>query len=478
MKEKSIKTNALLNSLKQVSAVVFPLISIPYVTRILGTENYGKVSFANSIVNYFLLFAALGITNYTAREGAPLRKDKQKFEAFASQIFTINVISTLISYAGLFCLLLIPQLRTYRTLILIQSLSIAFTTLGADWINTIFEDFGYIAIRYVIAQAAALAAMFAFVRTKEDYLIYAGIMVLANSGVNLLNIWYIKRYVRLHLTRHLQLRIHLKPLLMLLANSLAITIYINSDVTILGFFAGDHQVGVYSLASRIYLTVKQVLNAVIVVAVPRLSVLYTEDRERYQSLLNKILNYIVTILMPVLVGLFMLSKETMTLAGGEAYAEGYHSLQILSIALLFAVLGCFFSNCILLPAKKDQWFLKSTLTGAIVNIVLNFAAIPLLGINGAALTTVIGEMTVCTMVFIAGRQITGCHMEAAAIRATAAGCAGIVIVCLLCRLLTDHILLYAGSAIVLSAAVYALFLLTLNRTMFMDLFGRFKPGRH
>ncbi len=464
MKEKSIKWNALLNSIKQICAIIFPLITIPYVTRVLGSENYGKVNFANSVVSYFALIAALGIVNYTVREAAPFRNDRKKITQFANEIFSINILSSILAYGLLFVALFIPKLAQYKHLCLIFSFSILFTTVGADWINTVYEDFGYITLRYIVAQILALAALFLFVRKKEDFIAYAIIMLMANTGANLFNIWHIRRYVHLRFTRKLNLKKHFKPLMLLFANAVAITIYINSDTVILGFVKGDASVGVYTLASRIYIAVKQVLNAVIVVVVPRLSMfLNNQDQEQFQKLLDNLLNFLVCMLLPALIGLFMISDMAMSLAGGVEYAEGYHALQILSLALFSAVLACFYSNCILLPAKKDSMFLKSTIAGAGVNIVLNFIAIPLLDYNGAALTTLLGETTVLLMVYFASRKITVCHLKRASIISTVLSCIIIVGICLGCKSLISSPGYAMLGCIIFSCIAYVVIMMLLNR---------------
>lgn len=215
MKTKSLKINTVLNVIKQLCSVLFPLITIPYVTRILQATNYGKVNFGSSIVSYFTLIAAFGITNYSIREGGQIRNDKEKFAKFANEIFTINLLSTCIAYSGLILVLFIsPKIRSYSILILIQSITIILSTLGANWINTIFEDYLFITLRYIVMQVVSLVLLFLFVHTPDDYIIYAVINIIATAGGNLLNIPYIRKYVRLKLTFR-DLKKHLVPLVLL-----------------------------------------------------------------------------------------------------------------------------------------------------------------------------------------------------------------------------------------------------------------------
>ena len=141
-KKNSLKVNATLNIIKQVCAIIFPLITFPYVSRTLGVDMYGKINFSNSIVSYITLIAGLGVSSYAIREGARIRDDKVKFERFSNEVFSINIVSTIFSYIVLFFLILLwNKLDSYKSLILILSINVLLTTLGTDWINTVYEDF-------------------------------------------------------------------------------------------------------------------------------------------------------------------------------------------------------------------------------------------------------------------------------------------------------------------------------------------------
>ena len=177
MAEKSIKRNTVYNAIKTLSSIIFPLITFPYISRVLLPENVGKINFGLSIVSYFTLIATLGITTYAVRECSAVRDDKEKLSDIASQIFSINIVTTIIAYVALaVTLLAYNKLENYRLLIVIQSLTIAATTLGADWLNTAMEDFRYITVRTVAFQFVSLVLMFVFVHKPEHYMRYAVII--------------------------------------------------------------------------------------------------------------------------------------------------------------------------------------------------------------------------------------------------------------------------------------------------------------
>ncbi len=398
---KSIKTNAVLNIIQNICKVVFPLVTLPYASRVLQATNYGRVSFGNSIVRYFILLSALGIATYAQREAPAFRDDKRKFTSFANEVFSINVYATIFSYVVLIVLLMISyKLKDYTMLILIQSTAILLTTLGADWVNVIYEDYFFITIRYLLMQCIALVALFLFVKTPSDYYIYALINVIATAGGNLLNIFYIRRYVHFRLVYPRMCIQHMKPILLLFCVSITTVIYVSSDITILGYFMTDADVGVYTMAANIYSVVKQVISAVIVVSIPRMAYYLGNNRsQEYVELAKKVLNTLISLLLPAIVGLAFLSHDVLNVMGGSEYLDGQSTLILLAIALLFAIMAGFYANGYLLLVKKDNVYLFATTFSALINIALNFVLIPKVGIVGAAITTILAEvsMTVIAM---------------------------------------------------------------------------------
>ena len=161
MRRKSLGINALLNSLQSLLNLVFPLITFPYISRTLSVDGIGKYNFASSIVSYFLLIAALGISTYAVREGAKLRSNRKEFSKFASNVFTLNLMSMLFSYSLLFITMLaVSSLHKYDLAILIFSIQIFFTTIGTEWVYIIFEEYGYITSRNIVFKIFSIIMLF------------------------------------------------------------------------------------------------------------------------------------------------------------------------------------------------------------------------------------------------------------------------------------------------------------------------------
>lgn len=399
--QKSLKVNSVLNILKSVSSIIFPLIAFPYVSRVLGPLNLGKVNFGNAFVGYFSLIATLGVTTYAIRECSAVRENKRKLETVASEIFSINVITTLIAYILLILsLLLFRKLDVYRNLIIIQSSAILFTTWGADWINSVMEDFKYITIRTMLFQALSLIAMFIFVRNESDYFQYATISVIASSGANLANVLYRRKYCTIRLTRTMRWRVHFRPIIMLFVMIMAQTIFSNADITMLGLMQGDYAVGIYTTAQKIKNIVSQIVSSLCWVMMPRMSLYFAQgDWERINAMLKKVLSVMVTIGFPCIAGCSVLSGDIVTIVGGEQYADAALPLIILMLSFVADIFGgAFLGNMVCLPAKQEGIFMRACCVAAVVNVITNYLLIPWGGVSAAALTS--GGATVLITVWL------------------------------------------------------------------------------
>lgn len=188
-KKKSLGLNGILNGLRSALNLIFPLVTFPYVTRVLSVNSIGAYNFSSTYVGYFILLAGLGISTYAVREGAKYRDNRKKLSEFASEIFSVNLWSTITSYMLLFLSLCIfKSLKPYLIFILIFSIQIFFTTIGIEWIYIINEDYTYITVRSIIFKLISIVLLFTLVRSKNDYLWYVGITVFSGVGSNLLRL--------------------------------------------------------------------------------------------------------------------------------------------------------------------------------------------------------------------------------------------------------------------------------------------------
>ena len=400
-KRKLLKVNAVLNIVKQCCAIIFPLISFPYVSRILGVEAYGKVNFGSSIISYISLLAGLGVSSYAIREGARIRDDKEKFKKFADEVFSINIVSTAIAYMLLILIVLFwGKLKQYKFLIMILSMTVLLTTLGTDWVNAVYEDFMYLTVRYVLCQSLSVIAVLAFVKSSRDIALYAFFSNLGTILANILNLFYIRKklHININFTFHMNPKKHLQPIILLFGNMISSMIYLYSDTTMLGILVGDAAVGYYTVASKIYSLIKQLINAVSTVLTPRLSYDFKNRTvEKSNSNINDVLGALSIVVFPIAIGMICMGRQIVLVIAGEEYVEVYFALCLLSVALVFSTYACIFISVIMLAQRKDKEILVASALSAIVNIILNLILIPRYSYYAAAFTTLLSEILMLLM---------------------------------------------------------------------------------
>ena len=411
MKKKSLNINIILTVIKTGVSLLFPLVTFPYVTRVLSPSGIGEYNYSNSIITYFTLIAGLGINTYAIREGAKIREDKKKFDMFANEMLSLNIISTVASYLILFaCFALFQEFRNHKVSLLIFSALIIFKTIGVEWLFSIYEDYFYITIRSLAFQALSVICLFLFVKTKEDVYPYIAINVLSNVGSNIFNLVYSRKYFRIRPTFSKKIWKHIVPVLVIFSTTLSTMIYVNSDTTMLGWMRGTEQVGYYAVAGKMYNIIKSTLNAIVPVFMARLSFQFDNDRKAYNDTFSYAFNLLTIITIPLAVGSLFYSDTIIMLLSGREYLQASAGMKLLFVSLIFASLGNLYSSGGILQAGKEKWMLVATIVGACVNILANFYFIPLIGCTGAALTTLVTEVIVFVILFICYQKYVGCSV--------------------------------------------------------------------
>lgn len=405
-RKKSLKLNFIMNAVLTMSSFLFPLISFPYVSRILLEVGTGKVSFATSLISYFLMIAQLGIPTYGVRACAKVRDDKRALTKTAHELLIINLVMTAISYGALFlALIFVPRLREERTLYLIVSLNIIFNTIGMEWLYKALEQYTYITVRSIIFKLVALVATFALVHSQEDYVIYGAITILASSASNIMNFFHARRYISLRPMGGYEFRPHLKAVAIFFAMACASTVYTNLDTVMLGFMDTDAAVGYYNAAVRIKSILVSIVTSLGTVLLPRVSYYVQHGRmEEFRKVTRKALNFVFVAALPLMLYFILFAKQGIFLLSGQRYAGAILPMQIIMPTLLFIGLSNVLGIQILTPMGKETVVLWSIVAGAVVDVALNTVLIPVFGPSGAAAGTTVAEFVVLLVQFIVLRR--------------------------------------------------------------------------
>lgn len=399
-KQKSISINLIANGIKTLMSVLFPLITFPYASRVLGAAGIGKVNYATSIISYFSMFAALGISTYAIREGARIRDDKEKFSKFAKEMLNINLFTTLIAYGVLLIFLCLPILKNYKTLLIILSGTIVFTTIGMEWLFVIKEEYAYITKRAILFQFLSLILLFLLVRSKEDYGWYAALTVISSGGSAIWNLVYSRKLVNWRQKITPEYKKHLKPIFLIFGTSIASSIYMTMDTTMLGAMSGDKATGIYTAAVKINTVVSTLIGTISSTILPRVSYYIGNGlKKEYEKLMQSSMDLLMMIAMPVAIGMMCTSDILILLFSGAEFLPGSTAAKILSAKVVIAAINRVLAYQICIPYKRDKEVLLSTSGGALFNLIANAALIPIWGVNGASIATFFSEVVVFIILF-------------------------------------------------------------------------------
>lgn len=478
--QSSLKKNAALNMIRTVMSLIFPLITFPYTSRVLGPVYIGKVSFSQSVVSYFSLVAALGISTYAVREVAKVRNDRTRLSKFIMEMLSINLVSTAAAYILLaVAFFLVPQLSEYRKLLCISGASILFTTLGMDYLYTALEEFRYITVRSIAFQILSLVLLFAFVRSKDDYLKYAAVSVVSGAGSNVLNFLHARKFVDFRLLKgtKIELKKHLKPVFTLFAMSAAVSIYTVLDTTMLGFLKGDEAVGIYTAATKINRMVVMMITSATAVLLPRLSYYAGRDESEFFRLSNKAVQFVVMFSVPCAAGLFILAEPVVLLFSGNSYLPAVPVMKIMNAVVVLIALSNVIGIQIFMSAGKEKITLFSVVVGSAVNFTINLVLIPRFGAAGAAVGTVAAEFSVTAVqLAFAGKYLSRRNLVHHSVKVVIAALSMSLCVFGLCVVLKPFTMKIIFG-IFFGAVSYALCLFLLKDSLFtelsMQLSGRF-----
>lgn len=393
----SVKYNFIMNIILKISAFIFPLITLPYITRTLGAVGNGKVAFASSVITYFSMFAQLGIPTYGIRACAKCRDNQDKLTQTVQELLLINIVAVVIAYLALIvCELSIPKLQEESGLILINSITLILNMVGMEWLYQAIEQYQYITIRNLFFKIVSIVPMFVFVHDPNDYIIYGAISVVSAGGSNVLNLLHSRKFLahRTFIGKY-NLRQHLKPIFVFFALSIAVSIYTSMDTVMLGFMSNDKEVAYYALATKLKMILALTVSALGPVLLPRMTYCLNNGQYcEFKSYIAKSLHFVILASIPSVVYFAIMTPEVIDFLGGAEYQPATICMQVITLAVVPLGIGNVACSQVLTPLGKEILTMYSTICGAVINFIANAILIPKLGAVGAAVATVLAESIV------------------------------------------------------------------------------------
>lgn len=397
--------NFIMNIILTVSQVIFPLITFRYVAEILHPAGTGIVGFATSVVAYFALFAQLGIPTYGVRATAQVRDDKEELSRVVQELVIINlVMSALVYLVFAASLLVVPKFAENRALMIVTSTTIIFNAIGMEWLYKGLEQYSYITMRSIAFKFVAVILMFLMIKNENDTVMYAAISIFAGSASNILNLFHARKYIIMRPVGKYRFGRHMKPIIVFFAMSCATTIYTNLDTVMLGFMKSDTDVGYYNAAVKIKSVLLGVVTSLGTVLLPRASY-YVEQKlmDEFYRVAKKAIHFVFLISFPMTVYFMFFAKEGIFFLSGDAYGGSIVPMQIIMPTLVLIGLTNIMGIQMLVPLGGEKIVLYSEIVGAVVDLILNTILIPNMASAGAAIGTLVAEIAVFLVQYVALR---------------------------------------------------------------------------
>lgn len=404
MSKKSVAKNYIYNVLYEILAIIIPLITTPYLSRVLGAEKIGIYSYTISITTYFILFGSLGISMYGKREIAYVQDNKSKRSIIFWEIFLLKCITlslSMIIFYFSFCIN-----GTYNIYYKILLLEIIGNIIDISWYFQGLEEFKKTVIRNTIVKVISVVSIFLFVKTQNDLFKYFLIYVCSTLFGNLTLWFYMPKYSeKIHLNK-LDIKKHIKPTIMLFIPQIATQIYTVLDKTMIGTIVLDKsEVGYYEQAQKIVKLLMTLATSLGTVMMPRIASTYAKgDKDKVKQYMNKSFAFIMMLAFPLMLGLISISPKFVPIFYGKGFEKVTPLLCIISPIIVAIGLSNVIGTQYLLPTKQQTKYTISVVIGAIVNFILNIIFINKWASLGASLATVLAEITVTTTQFILVRK--------------------------------------------------------------------------
>lgn len=392
----SISVNYFMNTVLTLSSILFPLISFPYVSRVLGPEGVGRVSFAMSFISYFAMLAQLGIPTYGIRECAKLRDNKENLSGFVKEILVLNSITGIISYSAfLVCVFSIDRLKNEKILFLVMSSFILFNSIGMEWMYKGLEEYSYITIRSVIFKLIAFVGMFLIIQSEADVMAYGLLTIFASVGSNIFNLFRAKKYVSFRSAKIGNFKRHIKPIMVFFLLSIATTIYTNLDNVMLGFITNDTEVGFYTSAVKVKAALVGIVTSLGAVLLPRASYYVEKNNSiEFRRISEKALSFTFVIAIPLAAFFSLAAEPCILVLSGIEYYKSISSMIVLMPTVLLIGISNVLGLQILVPLGREKIVFVSVLTGAFIDFLINVLLIPKFGSLGASIGTTVAEFFV------------------------------------------------------------------------------------
>ena len=398
MKNKSIIKNYIYNLVYEIVALIVPLITTPYVSRILGADGIGIYSYTLSIITYFILFGKIGFQTYGQLQAAELRDDKYKLSKMFWEIAIARILTMTVSLFFFSIVIIIDKKNSIYYLLLLTLYAANY--LDFTWFLQGIEEFKKTVLRNIFVKIITLILIFVLVKNKSDLYLYFIIVQGSVLFGNILLIPFLKKYIIPIKTKDLQILKHIKKSLPYFIPTIATTIYLSIDKSMIGWFTkSSFENGYYEQAHKIEQVAVTLLTSLSIVVMPRMAYYFKNKKfDKINTVFGEAIEFIMFLSIPMACGLIGISSILVPWFLGPGFNKSVLLLQIFSILIIVVGLNNAVGKQILIPMKRQKEYNISVILGAIINIIANAILINKYMAYGAAVASVLAE-TIILLLF-------------------------------------------------------------------------------
>ena len=399
MPKKSLTKNYLYNLAYQVLILILPLVTTPYLSRVLGAKGTGIYSYTYTIVNYFVLFGSLGVSLYGQREIAYAQQKKHKRKKIFIElvIFRFITISIAIIFYYLFFIRR-GEYSQYYKILLFELIAGAF---DISWFFQGLEEFKKTVTRNILVRTISVALIFIFVKEQEDLVTYMYIYSLADLIGNLTLWLYLPKYFRGVKIKNINLITQIRPIILLFIPQITSKLYNMLDTTMLGKMVADKsETGYYEQSQKVIRLLLTVVTSLGTVMIPRMANMFANgEKKQINYYMRRSFSFVFMLSFPMMFGIISISKAFTPVFFGPGYEKTYILMSIISPIILLMGVANVLGNQYLLPTKRQKEYTISVGAGVIANFALNYILISLWSSIGACIATVLSQVVVDYMQF-------------------------------------------------------------------------------
>lgn len=391
--------NYLYNLSYQLLIIILPLITTPYVSRVLGAKGVGTFGYTNSIVQYFILFGAIGLNLYGQREIAYHQQNKEEYSQLFWELFLVRLCTMTISLCLFFCMS--SAYTKYTYILYIQMIDIIASMIDVSWFYQGIEDFKKIVIRNFFVKLVGVILIFVFIKNSDDLFLYTFFHSLTLFLGNI-SMWvYLPKILKKVNFRTLRLKNHLKSSFILFIPQIAISLYTMLDKTMIGLLTNnEYEVGFYEQAQKIVKIALTLITSLGTVMMPRVANIYAQHNDnQVREYMNYAFRFVFILGIPIMFGIMGITEHLVPWFFGAGYEKVKLNMIIISPIILFIGLSNVMGMQYLLPTARQRQYTISVIMGSVCNFVLNLLLIPFFLSYGAAVATVCAECMVTLVQF-------------------------------------------------------------------------------